>query len=159
MRRRFPWRSIAPAALLLSAACVGAPPPPPAPAAFTASGTAILGGGPAAETYLFGRGYVTVTRIDDTTLVDGDNKPLYGVIEIAGGLHTVYFTYRYSSLSRDRKLALDAQAGHVYRVGATYRDGNLWTWISDESDNRRVVAGETPSGEDWAAGVRGFGGG
>ena len=62
------------------------------------------------------------------------------------------------SLSRDRKIALLAQAGHVYRVGATYRDGRLWFWITDESDKARLVAGSRPDGGDWAEVVEGLGG-
>ncbi len=157
------------ATLLWLTACA-APPPPPGPATFSASGTAIVGGGPAAEVYLFGRGHVTLTRIDDTTLVDGDNGPLYRTIEVAAGAHAVYFNYRHTalctsrsacamSLSRDRKLALVARAGHVYRVGATYRNGRLWFWIADESDDSRVVSGGLPDGDDWAAGAQGLGGG
>ena len=62
------------------------------------------------------------------------------------------------SLSRDRKIALDATAGHVYRVNATYRDGRLWFWIADESDENRVIAGKQPDGNDWAADIQGYGG-
>lgn len=163
-------RRAALAAVLWLAACAGPPPPPQGPLTFSASGTAIVTGGPAEAAYLFGRGHVTVTRIDDIALVDGNNNPLYRTIEVAGGAHAVYFSFRHSalcatgsvcamSLLRERKLALMAQAGHIYRVGATYRDGRLWTWITDESDQRRVVSGSLPDGADWAAGVQGFGGG
>ena len=135
-----------------------------------ASGTAIVTGGPGVDAYLFGRSQVTITRIDDTVLVDGDNNPLYRTIEVAGGAHAVYFSYRHSalcvtgsscamSLLRERKLALDAKAGHLYRVGATYRRGRFWAWITDESDEGAVVSGNLPGGADWAADVRGFGGG
>ena len=157
------------AALILLSACAGTAAAPPGPATFSSKGTAIVRGGPADEVYLFGRGHVTITKIDETVLVDGGNNPLYRTIEVAGGAHAVYFTYRHSalcatgsacamSLSRDRKIALDAQAGHVYRVGATYRDGRLWFWITDESDGRRMVAGALPDGFDWTANVRGLGG-
>ena len=61
-------------AALLSLAACAAPLPPQAPPTFSASGTAIVTGGPDDEAYLFGRGHVTVTRIDDTVLVDSDNK-------------------------------------------------------------------------------------
>ncbi len=164
------WRWAALAALLLLAACAAQPPPPSGPAAFSTSGTAIVRGGPAEEAYLFGRGHVTITRIDETVLVDGDNNPLYLNVEVAAGPHAVYFNYRHAalctsgstcamSLSRDRKLALDAQAGHVYHVRATYGDGRLWFWITDQGDDRRVVAGGLPDGADWAVRAQGFGGG
>ncbi len=158
------------AALILLTSCAGAAPPPPGPATFSSKGTAIVRGGPAEEVYLFGRGHVTITKIDETVVDDGGNNPLYRTIGVAGGAHAVYFTYRHTalcatgsactmSLSRDRKIALDAQAGHVYRVGATYRDGRLWFWISDENDDDRVVAGNLPESGDWAANVQGFGSG
>ncbi|MCH7799020.1 MAG: hypothetical protein IID28_11345 [Planctomycetes bacterium] len=158
------------AALLWLAACAAPPPPPQGPPTFSASGTAIVTGGPGVDAYLFGRSQVTITRIDDTVLVDGDNNPLYRTIEVAGGAHAVYFSYRHSalcvtgsacamSLLRERKLALDAKAGHLYRVGATYRRGRFWAWITDESDEGAVVSGNLPGGADWAADVRGFGGG
>ena len=163
------WRWAALTALWLLAACAATAPPPPGPVAFSTGGTAIVRGGPAQEVYLFGRGHVTITRIDETVLVDGGNKALYRNVEIVAGPHAVYFNYRHTalctsgsscamSLSRDRKLALFARAGHVYRVGATYRDGRLWHWITDLSDNRRVVAGGLPDGADWAAVVEGLGG-
>ncbi len=165
-RGRYPL--LAPAALLLLAAC--AAPPPPAPTALPTGGAAIIRGGPTEEAYLFGGGHVTITRIDETALVDGDNNPLYSNVEVVAGSHAIYFNYQHRalcatrsacamSLSRDRKLALDAQAGHVYKVGATYRDGRLWFWIADESDDSRVVSGGLPDGDDWAAGVQGLGGG
>jgi len=157
------------AALIVLAACAG-PKPPPGPLTFSSSGTAIVRGGPAAEVYLFGRGHVTVTRIDGTDLVDSNNNPKYRTIEIAAGLHAVHFNYRHDalcasgsacamSLSRDRRLSLNAEAGHVYRVKATYRDGRLWAWIIDESVDLEVVSGELPDGTDWASGQEGFGGG
>ena len=165
--KSWPW--LAPAALLLLAACVTAPPAPPGPAQFSASDTAIIRGGPAQEVYLFGRGRVTLTRIDETVLVDGGNNPLYRNVEVTAGPHAVYFNYRHEalcateqacamSLSRDRKIPLIAQVGHVYRVDATYRDGRLWYWITDQSDDNRLVAGEFPDGATWAALVQGLGG-
>lgn len=155
---------------MLLAACAGPRPPASDPATSSSGAAAIVRGGPAQETYLFGRGHVTITRIDDTPLVDGDNNPLYGTVEVAAGRHAVYFIYRHTglciagsacamSLLRERKLALDAQAGHVYRVGASYRAGRLWFWITDQSDGRRLVAGNLPGGDDWAARTRGFAGG
>ena len=160
---------MAPAALLVLAACVAASPPPPGPVQFSADDTAVVRGGPAQEDYLFGRGNVTLTRIDDTVLVDDGNTPLYRNVEVAAGPHAVYFNYRHGalcaadqtcamSLSRDRKIALSAQAGHIYRVGATYRAGRLWYWITDQSDANRLVAGEFPDGADWATVVEGLGG-
>ena len=156
------------AALLSLAAC--AAPPPQGPPTFSASGTAIVTGGPGDDAYFFGRSHVTITRIDDTVLVDGDNNTLYRTIEVAGGAHAVYFSFRHSalcvtgsacamSLLRERKLALDAKAGHIYRVGATYRSGRFWAWIIDESDEGAVVSGKLPGGADWAADVQGFGSG
>ncbi len=159
---------LAPVALLL-AACAGPMPPNSGPATLSTGAAAIVRGGPAQETYLFGRGHVTITRIDDTTLVDGRNNSLYGTIEVSPGRHAIYFSYSHSalcvsgtacamSLRRERKLALDAVAGHVYRVGASYRAGRLWTWITDQSQGL-LVAGEMPGGADWAAGAQGLGGG
>ncbi len=152
---------------MLLAACAG--PRPPDPATLSTGAAAIVRGGPAQETYLFGRGHVTITRIDNTALVDGDNNPLYGAIEVVSGSHVVYFNYSHKalcvagsacamSLRRERKLALDAEAGHVYRVGASYRAGRLWTWITDQSRGR-LVAGKSPGGADWASGSQGLGGG
>ena len=160
---------MAPAALLLLAACIATPPQPPGPALFSADDTAVVRGGPAEEVYLFGRGHVTLTRIDDTDLVDSGNKLMYRNVEVTAGRHAVYFNYRHGalcttgescamSLSRDRIIALLAQAGHVYRVGATYRDGRLWFWITDESNKARLVAGSRPDGGDWAEVVEGLGG-
>ena len=168
MRRNTAWRWASAAALIILAACAGPRPPASLPAVSSSAGAAIVRGGPALESYLFGRGHVTITRIDDTPLVDGDNNPLYGVIEVAAGRHAVYFVYRHAglcvagtacalSLLRERKLALDARAGHVYRVGASYRDGRLWAWITDQSDRGRLVAGDLPAGDNWAARARGFG--
>ena len=145
---------------MLLAACAG--PRPPDPATLSTGAAAIVRGGPAQETYLFGRGHVTITRIDNTALVDGNNNPLYGTIEVVSGSHVVYFNYSHKalcvagsacamSLERERKLALDAEAGHVYRVGASYSDGRLWYWITDQSQGR-LVAGEIPDGVNWAAG-------
>ncbi len=153
---------------MLLAACAGPRPPASGPATLSTGAAAIVRGGPAQETDLFGRGHVTITRIDDTALVDGNNNPLYGTIEVTAGRHAVYFNYRHTalcmagsacamSLQRERKLALDAEAGHVYRVGATYRDGRLWFWITDQSQGR-LVAGNIPDGADWAANVQGLGG-
>ena len=153
---------------MLLAACAGPRPPASDPATSSSDAAAIVRGGPAQETYLFGRGHVTITRIDDTPLVDGDNNPLYGTVEVAAGRHAVSFSYRHAglciagsacamSLLRARKLALDAQAGHVYRVGASYRAGRLWSWITDQSDQGRLVAGDLPAGDNWASRARGFG--
>ena len=158
---------MAPAALLLLAACIATPPQPPGPALFSADDTAVVRGGPAEEVYLFGRGHVTLTRIDDTDLVDSGNKPMYRNVEVTAGRHAVYFNYRYAALcvrgsacamtlSRDQKIALNAEAGHVYRVGASYRAGRLWFWITDQSDGQRLVSGDLPDGDDWATRSQGF---
>ena len=168
MRRNTAWRWASAAAFIILAACAGPGPPASLPAVSSSAGAAIVRGGPALESYLFGRGHVTIIRIDDTPLVDGDNNPLYGVIEVATGRHAVYFVYRHAGLCvagtacalallRERKLALDARAGHVYRVGASYREGRLWSWITDQSDQGRLVAGDLPAGDNWAARARGFG--
>ncbi len=152
---------------MLLVACAGPRPPASGPATLSSGAAAIVRGGPAQETYLFGRGHVTVTRIDNTALVDGNNNPLYGTIEVVSGSHVVYFNYSHKalcvagsacamSLRRERKLALDAEAGHVYRVGASYRDGRLWYWITDQSQGR-LVAGEIPDGANWAEGSEGLG--
>lgn len=165
------WRRGARAAaipLLLSllAACAG--PDTPERMAFTASGTAIVKGGPAENVYLFGRGGVAITRIDETRLVDGNGQPLYRSVEVYPGLHTVHFDYRHAALclvpqtvcamrlSRSGRLVLDAAPGHVYRVGAAYDDGRLWAWIVDENDDK-VVAGDGPGGANWASGSQRFG--
>ena len=160
------WRWVAPALLLVVAACAG-PPPPVGSAAVPTSGAAIVHGGPAKEMFLFGRGNVTVTRVDDTVLVDENNNPLYRNIEVTAGRHAVYFHYRYAALcvrgsacamtlSREQKIALNAEAGHVYRVGASYRAGRLWFWITDQSDGQRLVSGDLPDGDDWATRTQGF---
>ena len=169
MRRSTHITAVLAALFLLTACAAGTAPAPPSPATFSSTGTAIVRGGPAEKVYLFARGQVTITKIDKTALVDGGDNPLYRTIEVTAGAHAVYFNYRHSalctngsacamSLSRDRKIALDATAGHVYRVRATYRDGQLRFWITDESDDRRVVAGNLPDGFDWAANVQGLGG-
>lgn len=163
------WRRIgAVSALLMVAACAG-PAATPSAVSMSATGTAVVRGGPADEVYLFGRGTVTVTRIDDTSLIDGDDRPLYGTVEVYPGLHDIHFTYRYASLcaatvdscaitfSRPGRLALNALPGHVYRVTATYWKGGLRSWIIDESAAGQVVAGSAVGDGDWAAKQQGIG--
>jgi hypothetical protein len=168
MRRGLVGIAIMPVVLLLAAACAG-PVATPAAVAMSATGTAVIRGGPAEEVYLFGRGALTVTRIDDTNLVDGNDIPLYGTVEVYPGLHDVYFLYRYASmcaavvgdcvitLSRPGRLTLNVLPGHVYRVTGTYGKGSLQAWIIDETEAGRVVATNSVGDGDWAARQQGIG--
>ncbi len=156
-----------PVVLLLAAACVG-PVTTPVAVAMSATGTAVIRGGPAEEVYLLGRGALTVTRIDNTSLVDGNDIPLYGTVEVYPGLHDVHFLYRYASLcaavigdcaitlSRPGRLTLDVLPGHIYRVTGTYRKGSLQAWVIDETEAGRVVAKNSVGGDDWAARQQGI---
>ncbi|MFP6740620.1 MAG: hypothetical protein VCD33_03180, partial [Alphaproteobacteria bacterium] len=110
-----------------------------------------------------------VTRIDDTNLVDGNDVPLYGTVEVYPGLHDIHFLYRYASLcaaaigdcaitlSRPGRLALDVMPGHVYRVTGTYWKGSLVAWVIDETEAGRVVATNAGGDGDWAARQQGIG--
>jgi hypothetical protein len=163
------WFKIAimPVVLSVLAACAG-PVAAPGVMAMSATGTAIVRGGPAEEVYLLGRGAVTVTRIDDTNLVDGNDVPLYGTVEVYPGLHDIHFVYRYAALcaatlsdcaitlSRPGRLALNVLPGHVYRVTGTYRKGNLQAWVVDETEAGRVVATNSVGDGDWAARQQGI---
>ncbi len=167
MRRSCVGIAIMPVVLLLAAACVG-PVTTPVAVAMSATGTAVIRGGPAEEVYLLGRGALTVTRIDNTSLVDGNDIPLYGTVEVYPGLHDVHFLYRYASLcaavigdcaitlSRPGRLTLDVLPGHIYRVTGTYRKGSLQAWVIDETEAGRVVAKNSVGGDDWAARQQGI---
>ncbi len=152
--------------LALLAAC--AAPPPAERIAFAASGTAIVRTGVAADFYLFGSQSVAITRVDDTSLVDRDERPLYRSVEVYPGLHTVHFVYQYAGLcmagdsacamrlTRQGRLTFEAKPGRVYHLAAVYRKGRLWSWIIDENANVHI-AGDALGGTDWAAGSRSFG--
>ena len=145
-----------------------AAPPPSERIAFAASGTAIVRTGAAEDFYLFGSQSVAITRVDDTSLVDQDNRPLYRSVEVYPGLRTVYFVYQYAGLcmagdsacamrlTRQGRLTFEAKPGRVYQVAAVYRKGRLWSWIIDENAGLRV-ADSAPGWADWAAGRRQFG--
>lgn len=162
------WRRFGAAlALLMAAACAG-PAAAPGAVSQSATGTAVVKGGPADEVYILGRGAVTVTRIGDTSLVDGNGRLLYRTVEVYAGFHDIHFTYRYASLcaatvescaitfSRPGRLALNALPGHVYRVTATYSKGGMRAWIIDESNAGQVVAVNSGEGVDWAASQQGI---
>lgn len=152
------------AALLTACAA----PPPTERIAFAASGTAIVRTGVAGGFYLFGGQSVAITRIDDTSLVDRDNRPLYRAVEVYPGLRTVYFVYRYAGfcvagdgpcamrLTRRGRLTFEAKPGRVYQVAAIYRKGRLWSWIIDENANV-YVAGDAPGSANWASESEQFG--
>ncbi len=171
-RRQCRW---ARATILIGAGLIGAgllaacaAPPPAERIAFAASGTAIVRTGVAEDFYVFGSQSVAITRVDDTSLVDRDNKPLYRSVEVYPGLHTVYFVYQYAGLclggdsscamrlTRQGRLTFEAMTGHVYQVAAVYRKGRLWSWIIDENAGVRV-AGDATAGADWAARSQPFG--
>ena len=132
-------------------------------------GTAVVMGGPADEVYFLGRGAVTVTRIDDTSLADANDVPRYRTVEVYPGLHDIHFVYNYAALcaavvadcaitlSRPGRLALNALPGHVYRVTATYGNGSLRAWVIDETVGGQVVAGTAVGAGDWAASQQGIG--
>ena len=162
------YRCAAQAVLLLALLTACAAPPPSERIAFTASGTAIVRTGVAEDFYLFGSQSVAITRVDDTSLVDQDNRPLYRSVEVYPGLHTVYFVYEHTGLclggdssclmrlTRQGRLTFEAKPGRVYQVAAVYRKGRLWSWIIDENANV-YVAGSAPGKADWAAGSQPFG--
>ncbi len=168
MRRGWIGIAIVPLVLFLAAACAG-PVTAPGPVSLSATGTAVIRGGTAEEVFLLGRGAITVTRIDDTNLVDGNDVSLYRTVEVYPGLHDVHFLYRYASLcaavigdcaitlSRVGRLTLDVLPGHVYRVTGTYRKGSLLAWVIDETEGGRVVANNTEGDGDWAARQQGIG--
>ena len=103
---------------------------------------------------MFGSQSVAITRVDDTSLVDQDNRPLYRSVEVYPGLHTIYFVYQHTGLclagnsacamqfTRQGRLTFEAEPGRVYQVEAIYRKGSLWSWIIDESSN--VVSHPVP---------------
>lgn len=171
-RRQCRWTR---ATILIGAGLIGAgllaacaAPPPAERIAFAASGTAIVRTGVAEDFYLFGDQSVAITRIDDTSLVDQDDRPLYRSVEVYPGLHTVYFVYQFTGLcmagdgacamrlTRRGRLTFEAKPGRVYQVAAVYRKGRLWSWIIDENANV-YVAGNAPGGADWAAASQPFG--
>jgi hypothetical protein len=168
MWRRWIGMAIRPVVLLVLAACAG-PVTTPGAVPLSATGTAVIRGGPAEEVFFLGRGAVTVTRIDDTNLVDGNDVPLYGTVEVYPGLHDVHFLYLYAALcatavgdcaitlSRPGRLTLAVFPGHVYRVTGTYRKGSLVAWVIDETEAGRVVATNAGGDGDWAARQQGIG--